>query len=38
MPHVEAVLPLAQAAEAHARVAQRHTTGKLVLVPAGTDE
>lgn len=34
-PHVDAVLPLAQGAEAHARVAERRTTGKLVLVPPG---
>ncbi|MCC2674456.1 MAG: putative alcohol dehydrogenase, partial [Ramlibacter sp.] len=32
-PHVDAVLPLAQAASAHARVAERQTSGKLVLVP-----
>lgn len=32
-PRVDAVLPLAQAAEAHARVAARNTNGKLVLVP-----
>ncbi|MCD6076072.1 MAG: hypothetical protein K0R89_10 [Ramlibacter sp.] len=32
-PHVDAVLPLAEAASAHARVAERQTSGKLVLVP-----
>jgi NADPH:quinone reductase-like Zn-dependent oxidoreductase len=38
-PHVDAVLPLAQVAEAHARVAARDTTtGKLVLVPPGANE
>lgn len=37
-PHVDAVLPLAQVAKAHARVAERHTTGKLVLVPPGRNE
>lgn len=37
-PHVEAVLPLEQAAEAHLRVAERRTTGKLVLVPPGPNE
>jgi NADPH:quinone reductase-like Zn-dependent oxidoreductase len=37
-PRVDAVLPLAQVAEAHARVAARQTNGKLVLVPPGRDE
>ncbi len=37
-PHVDAVLPLDQVAQAHARIAQRHTTGKLVLVPPGRNE
>jgi hypothetical protein len=35
---VDAVLPLSQVAEAHARVAARDTTGKLVLVPPGANE
>lgn len=37
-PHVDAVLPLAQAAGAHARLAERRTSGKLVLVPPGANE
>lgn len=37
-PHIDAVLPLAKAAEAHARVAERRTSGKLVLVPPGAHE
>lgn len=32
-PHVEAELPLAEASQAHARVARRRTTGKLILIP-----
>jgi hypothetical protein len=35
---VEAVLPLAQASDAHARVAERRTVGKLILVTAGATE
>lgn len=37
-PHVDAVLPLDQVTEAHARIARRQTTGKLVLIPPGRDE
>jgi NADPH:quinone reductase-like Zn-dependent oxidoreductase len=37
-PHVDSVLSLAQVSQAHARVAERHTTGKLVLVPPGPNE
>jgi NADPH:quinone reductase-like Zn-dependent oxidoreductase len=37
-PHVDAVLPLAEASQAHARVAARRTTGKLILVPPGDSE
>lgn len=37
-PRVEAVLPLAQASQAHARVAGRRTVGKLILVPSGDTE
>lgn len=37
-PYVEAVLPLNLAAEAHLRIAKRHTSGKLVLVPSSPNE
>jgi NADPH:quinone reductase-like Zn-dependent oxidoreductase len=33
-PHVHAVMPMEQVAEAHLRVAERHTSGKLILVPS----
>lgn len=37
-PHVAAVLPLAQVAQAHGRVAERHMNGKLVLVPPAPND
>jgi NADPH:quinone reductase-like Zn-dependent oxidoreductase len=32
-PHVAATMPLAEVARAHALVADRHTVGKLILLP-----
>lgn len=37
-PHVDTVFPLAEVAHAHARIAERRTTGKLVLAPGAVSD